>query len=239
MQPTDHSNSSTPRRTARRALVGLAAAATISVGGLAATAGSASATGGSSYSATYSKWAGADWTLPGGTTVTIAGGIDQFGPFSGPFTNNKTATVKFTTTTCKVVSGADVLTVRSLSSEGLVNSGVKAEPLQGSASVQVTVNVAGTETKTPAGTGGDCNEPNPAGATTTPITDKVTTNVSWKNAPGSSPVIWSNEYEYGVYYYRDAVAKGSVKSTYLGSVTLPNTPGSWHYSGAWVYPTGT
>lgn len=219
--------------------MGIAAAAAISTVGLAASSGSASATG-TSYSTTYSKWSGADWTLNDGknTKLMISGGVDAYGPLFANQTIKNTVSVKISQSFCETGASGDVLVTRELGSEGPVSTGVKADPLQGSASVKATVAVSGTETRTPAGTGGDCNELAPTGATT-PISDSVTTNVTWKNAPGSSPVVWANEWEGGIYYNRDAAAKGTVSSTLLGSKTLSNSPTGFLYTGLWAYPTGT
>lgn len=191
-------------------------------------------------STTISLWSSADFALNDAkqTTVTVAAGVDKSGVIGRSLLKTPTVSVKLGQKICTVVGGQDVLVTRLLASEKVMRSGVTVNPLGGSASVKASIPVTGTETRTPAGTGGDCNEVATTGATT-PISDTVKLDVSWRNKPGSSPLYWSDRYEQGVFFYRDATGAGKLTSSSTGEARLRNSTGGWLWSGAWVYATGT
>lgn len=223
----------------RRRLATTLAAGGLAVFGVAAALPTpASASG---LSTTISQWASADLTLNDAakTTVTVAAGVDENGVIGRRLTKTQTVSVNLHQSRCTVNGGQDVLVSRDLAAEQVVGGGVSVSPLFGVASVKGTVAVSGTETRTPAGTGGDCNEPNPAAATTAPISDSVKLDVSWRNKPGSSPLAWSDIYQQGVFYYRDAVGSGTVTSATTGAARAKDSANGWLWSGAWVYATGT
>lgn len=223
----------------RRRIAATVIAGTIAAGGIAvATPSAASASG---LSTTISRWSSSDFTLgdASNTKVTLAAGIDEVGVIGRSLTATKTVSVKIDQSKCTTGPAGDVLVTRTLSAETPVGGGVTVNPLFGSASIDATVPVSGTETKTPAGTGGDCNEPNQAGATTSPITDSVKVNATWSNKRGSTPLYYGDIYQQGVFYYRDATASGSIRSASTGQANLRNSSGGWLWSGAWVYATGT
>ena len=62
---------------------------------------------------------------------------------------------------------------------------------------------------------------------------------SWSRAPGSSPVVWGDVHQQGVFYYRDAKATGTVNSASTGQRNLGSSTSGWLWSGAWIYATGT
>lgn len=217
----------------RRRLATCIAIGTMTAGLGIAVASPASASG--SASTTISSWSSADFAPNDGkdTKLTVAAGVDTVGVIGSSLKTTKTVSVKLAQSYCTTSGGRDILITRSLSKEAPVSSGVQINTLLGSASVNASVALSGTQTSTPAGSGGKCTTPNPAGATTTPATETVSINVTWKNAPNSSPIVWTDVYQGAAYYYRDAAATGS-----LGSTKLTSTSG-WLWAGAWVYPTGT
>ena len=233
MIPTKSVLSPTIPSKRRRRLATCIAVGTMSAGLGIAVASPASASG--SASTTISSWSSADFAPNDGkgTKLTVAAGVDKVGVVGSSLKTTNTVSVKLAQTYCTTSSGKDVLITRSLAKEAPVSGGVKVDTLLGSASVDASVTISGSETSTPAGSGGKCATPNPAAATTKPVTETVKIKATWKNAANSSPVVWTDLYAGAAYYYRDATATGT-----LGSTALSSTSG-WLWSGAWVYPTGT
>lgn len=218
----------------RRRISTLAIAGAVAVTGLGlVTSAPASATG--ELSTTLSQWSSADFSVNDGknTKLVVAAGIDQSGQIGRNQEFKRTVSVNLNQTFCKVIGGTDFLIVRALATESPVTNGITESPLLGFASVKTTVAISGTETKTPAGTGGDCNELNQAGAVTTPVSEQAKLDLKWANKRNSSPVVWADPYEQGSFYYRDATATGK-----WGNTNVSSTAG-WMWSGAWVYSTDT
>ena len=228
---------SLPARSRRR-LAAAVAATGLAAALAAALPSNASAAG---LSTTISQWSSASFNVggPANTKVTLAAGVDEVGVVGRRLTVTKAISLNVDQSFCTTGPSGDVLVTRAFAADTKpVPSGVSVQPLLGKASIDATVTVAGTETRTPAGTGGDCGEPE-GGGTSTPISHSFKIKASWKNAPGSSPLVWSDVYQQGAFYYRDATATGTIQSAVTGSAQLKNSTGGWLWSGAWVYATGT
>lgn len=202
-----------PTRSRRRQIVALVAAGTVA--GSLTMASSAGAQTDDQYIAEY-----ADALFQrSGTTLRIAPGEihDQ-----GTITEVLEASV-----VQEACEGRFLITVDvSVVAEAPDIPGVEVDARAGVASVSGTFTLTGEVTITPT-TGRRCATPNESAATTAPLSTDITVDATWVNLKGSIPVTYSGADcgGDGVCYYRDATARATWASDFIGSANAMSTSG--------------
>jgi hypothetical protein len=227
---SNHSSTLSSGRRGRRRQLVMASVLGLTAGVL-ATASSAAAedsppVGHDQYIAQY-----ADGTFSrGGTELKVAPGlVDDQGVIS------EVLTASVHQQSCQ---GRFLITVdASGSSEAADLEGVVVDARGGSAAVSATLTLTGDVTITPAGR--RCESPNDAAATTAPLTTDVTIDATWTNLRGSVPVVYGGAEcgGDGVCYYRDATAKASWSSDFIGEFGSTKSPSGFFFEG--TYSAGT
>lgn len=210
------------RRAAILSAAGLAA-------GLLGTASSAMAEDGAPAPAALDQYVAqyADGTFSrGGTELNVAPGVidDQ-----GVVTEVLTASVH--QQSCQ---GRFLITVdASGSSEAADIEGVELGARGGYAAVSATVTLTGEVTITPAGK--RCESPNDAAATTAPLSTDITIDATWSNMRGSVPVVYGGAEcgGDGICYYRDASAKASWSSDFIGEFGSTRSTSAFFFEGTY------
>lgn len=193
-------------RSRRWVVGGMAAVAAAGFGGTATT----HATGATNTDQYIVEYADAVFSKHGTELQIAPGQIDDLGTVS------EVLDIALTQQTC---SAKYLITTAVSSSETAADlPGVDIDARGGAASVSGTYSLSGEITIVPAGR--NCSEPNESAAVTAPLTVDLMIDATWKNKRDSVPVVYSGADcgGDGVCYYRDATAKASWSSAFLGSV---------------------
>lgn len=221
----------TARRNTFRKVVAGAAALTM-LGGVAATT-VGSAPGSISHT---SQWSHAEWSLnKRNTQVEVNLGFDD--PAGLPAV--RVAEIRMSQSWCDRSRPTKVLVERELESTTR-NPFALNDPRGNNGAVINVSQLAGTESRTPAGTGPDCGAPSGAPVVKNTSVTAITA-VNIRRAPGSTPLLYERPEETASFYYRDAVASGQITLLEAdGFYDLPagRSAGSWFWQGFWQDATG-